>query len=48
MIVYYLSFVSRTKTDDPEREKLKAKAKDIQREEADRIRLVRLMARSLD
>jgi len=29
---------SRTKTDDPEREKLKAKAKDIQREEADRIR----------
>ena len=33
MIVYYLSFVSRTKTDDPEREKLKAKAKDIQRED---------------
>ena len=31
---------SRTKTDDPEREKLKAKAKDIQREEADRIRFV--------
>ena len=30
----------RTKTDDPEREKLKAKAKDIQREEADRIRFV--------
>merc|ERR1719234_2015219 len=29
---------SRTKADDPEREKLKAKAKDIQREEADRIR----------
>ena len=33
---------SRTKTDDPEREKLKAKAKDIQREEADRIRFVRI------
>ena len=32
--------IIRTKTDDPEREKLKAKAKDIQREEADRIRCV--------
>merc|ERR1719190_125908 len=29
---------SRTKTDDPEREKLKAKAKEIQRDEAERIR----------
>jgi len=29
---------SRTKTDDPEREKLKAKAKDMQRDEAERIR----------
>ena len=30
--------ISRTKTDDPEREKLKAKAKEIQRDEAERIR----------
>ena len=30
--------IFRTKTDDPEREKLKAKAKEIQRDEAERIR----------
>ena len=33
-----LTSVFRTKTDDPEREKLKAKAKEIQRDEAERIR----------
>ena len=36
--------ISRTKTDDPEREKLKAKAKEIQRDEAERIRYLALFS----
>jgi len=30
--------LNRTKTDDPEKEKIKAKAKEMQRDEAERIR----------
>ena len=37
-VIFSFLNISRTKTDDPEREKLKAKAKEIQRDEAERIR----------